>query len=100
MEKLIIHSDAAERKELIMQPLPPYIGQLNFCIKRNKSYLNKVSPKFELYLEKGMGQKVMILYGVKKIMAVNGYYFIQMDSKGAAERTSDECLGKLRAINN
>jgi len=47
-----------------------------------------------------MGQKVMILYGVKKLMAVNGYYFIQMDSKGAAERTSDECLGKLRAINN
>ena len=23
-----------------------------------------------------------------------------MDSKGAADRTSDECLGKLRALNN
>lgn len=37
------------KKELIMQPLPPQMGQLHFFIKRKKSILNQT--EFELQIE-------------------------------------------------
>lgn len=51
------------RKDAIMQPIPPAVGQLKFCIARNKSIINKLTPSYYLYLEKNNGGKILILYG-------------------------------------
>ena len=92
--------DLVKKRNLIMNPIPPQVGQLNFCIKREKSIMNRMNPKFHLYLENGLKeQHVRIVFAQKKMMAVNGYYSIQIDDK-STKRTSLCCLGKLRALNN
>eukprot|EP00356_Strombidium_inclinatum_P001049 CAMPEP_0170511086 /NCGR_PEP_ID=MMETSP0208-20121228/66109_1 /TAXON_ID=197538 /ORGANISM="Strombidium inclinatum, Strain S3" /LENGTH=152 /DNA_ID=CAMNT_0010794591 /DNA_START=2953 /DNA_END=3411 /DNA_ORIENTATION=+ len=60
-----------------------------------------MAPKFELYLEKGAGQRLLILFAEKKMLTVNGYYLIQLGSKNKSlNRNSNLCLGKLRAVDN
>jgi len=54
-----------KRKDAIMQPIPPSVGQLKFSITRNKSGMNKLSPSYYLNLEKNNGGKILILYGKK-----------------------------------
>jgi hypothetical protein len=58
MEKLIFSRDVSTRRALIMQPLPPQVSQLFFIIQRNATLMNKMNPTFELYLEKGGGEKI------------------------------------------
>lgn len=76
MEKLIFSTDVKTRRNLIMQPLPPQVSQLFFIIQRNTTLMNKMNPTFELYLEKGGGQKILILCASKKKFTVNNYYQI------------------------
>lgn len=54
-----------KRKDAIMQPIPPAVGQLKFSITRNKSGMNKITPSYYLNLEKNNGGKILILYGKK-----------------------------------
>ena len=54
-----------KRKDAIMQPIPPAVGQLKFSITRNKSGMNKLTPSYYLNLEKNNGGKILILYGKK-----------------------------------
>ena len=62
--------------------------------------MNRMNPKFHLYLENGLKeQQLMILFAQKKMMTLNGYYSIQIDGK-STKRSSLCCLGKLRALNN
>lgn len=58
MEKLIFSTNVKTRRSLIMQPLPPQVSQLFFIIQRQTALMNKMNPTFELYLEKGGGQKI------------------------------------------
>lgn len=91
-----------DRKAAIMQPIPPAVGQLKFCITRNKSGMNKLQPSFYLSLEKTKGGKVLILYG-KKLLKRTSYYMISLEKnkdRGASREGSDLCLGKLRAMDN
>lgn len=32
------------RKELMMEPIPPECGQMKFCIKRITNFMNKLTP--------------------------------------------------------
>jgi hypothetical protein len=34
------------RKELMMEPIPPECGQMKFCIRRVKSMMNKLAPSY------------------------------------------------------
>jgi len=89
--------DLLLKKDMIMNPLPPEIGQLNFCIVRDKSMVNRMTPAYCLYLENG-GNKTMVLHAKKKMLAMNGYYLITIEPKRNTKRTSNVCLGKLRAL--
>ena len=100
MEKLIFNRDVSTRRALIMQPLPPQVSQLFFIIQRNATLMNKMNPTFELYLEKGGGEKIQILCAQKKKFTINNYYMIQLENDKNISRNSNKCLGKLRAINN
>jgi len=62
--------------------------------------MNKMNPTFELYLEKGGGEKIQILCAQKKKFTINNYYMIQLENDKNISRNSVKCLGKLRAINN
>ena len=48
-----------------MQPIPPAVQQLKFCVQRNKKGMNKLTPSYYLYLEKKNGGKILILYAKK-----------------------------------
>ena len=56
-----------DRKSQIMNPIPPEVGQLKFCISRNKSFFNQMQPSFTLSLEKSRGGRVLVLYAKKLI---------------------------------
>ena len=87
------------KKELIMQPLPPQMGQLHFFIRRKKSLLNQT--EYQLLIESPDWKKSMIvLYAYKKVMAMKGYYQIQLTGEKAIQRDSNVCLGKLRQLTN
>jgi hypothetical protein len=51
--------------EYLMQPIPPEVGKLKFCIMRNKSLTNRLTPSFYLYLEKHETGKILVMYGKK-----------------------------------
>ena len=87
------------RKDVIMAPIPPAVGQLKFCITRNKSGMNKLTPSFYLSLEKSKGGKVLILYG-KKLIKRYSYYLISLEKNKTRELGDDLTLGKLRAMDN
>jgi len=40
------------RKEAVMASIPMGAGRLKFIVERNKSGLNKITPAFDLFLEK------------------------------------------------
>lgn len=84
-----------------MQPIPPAVGQLKFCIIRNKKIMNKLTPSFYLQLEKNNGGKILILYGKKMPLKKTSYYMIclEKNKQKSTERESDNCLGKLRSLN-
>ena len=92
----------SNRREAIMQPIPPAVGQLKFCIGRNKNMLNKLTPSFYLYLEKNNGGRILVLYGKKMPFKKQSYYMIclEKNKQKKIERESDNCLGKLRATTN
>jgi hypothetical protein len=90
------------RKDSIMQPVPPAVGQLKFCVVRNKGMMQKLTPSFYLYLEKNNGGKILVLYGKKMPFKKQSYYMICLEKNaksGMMERDSENCLGKLRANN-
>ena len=62
--------------------------------------MGKVTGSFDLYLEKGGGEKILVIRAIKKKFTINNYYLIQLDADKNISRDSDKCLGKLRAINN
>ena len=88
------------RRDAIMQPIPPAVGQLKFCITRNKALWKKMNPSFFLYLEKNSGGRILILYGERQMMKKTSYYLIclEKNKQKKNERHSDNCLGKLRAL--
>ena len=97
----LIGFDFVEKKVLIMNPLPPQVGQLYFVIKRQKSIIGHASVGFKMYIEKTPSVKYLVLVGEKKTFTINGYYQIKLDTeKSSISRTSDWCLGKLRAANS
>lgn len=82
-----------------MEPIPPEVGQLKFCITRTKSMISATT--FQLALEKSKGGRVMVLYG-KKLWKRTSYYLISLEKnsdRGATKDGQDVCLGKLRALN-
>ena len=85
-----------------MQPLPPSVGMLKFCISRNKGMMKKLTPSFYLYLEKNNGGRILVLYAKKMPFKKQSYYMISLEkNKQKSEaRDSDNCLGKLRALDN
>jgi len=82
-----------------MSPIPFAAGSLKFVITRNQSGLNKLSPIFTMSLEKPMGIKVPIIYGKKRLFNKSANYLLSID-KNCAERDNDNCIGKLRAIDD
>lgn len=88
-----------DRRRAIMEPIPPEVGQLKFCITRTKSMISATT--FQLALEKSKGGRVMVLYG-KKLWKRTSYYLISLEKnsdRGATKDGQDVALGKLRAIN-
>jgi hypothetical protein len=85
-----------------MEPIPPAVGQLKFCINRNKSVFNKLTPSYYMYLEKNNGGKILVLYGKKMLLKKQAYYMISLEKnkENKFDRESQNCLGKLRAITN
>lgn len=55
MEKLIFGTDQFAKKRLLMEPLPPEINQLFFVVVRDMSFKSKLTPIYDLFLEKGGG---------------------------------------------
>lgn len=90
------------RKDAIMQPIPPSVGQLKFCITRNKGAMNKLTPSYYLNLEKNNGGKILILYAKKMPFKKSSYYLISLEKnkqrQGENKKDNDTCLGKLRAM--
>lgn len=62
-----------------MQPVPPSVGQLKFCITRNKGAMNKLTPSYYLNLEKNNGGKILILYAKKMPFKKSSYYLISLE---------------------
>jgi hypothetical protein len=62
IEKVIFNNN---NSEYLMQPIPPEVGKLKFCIMRNKSLTNRLTPSFYLYLEKHETGKILVMYGKK-----------------------------------
>jgi hypothetical protein len=48
-----------------MEPIPPEVGQLKFCIKRKHSMMNKLTPSYYLFIEKKNGGSINVLFGKK-----------------------------------
>ena len=71
--------------------------------KTNKSGLNKLSPIFQLMIEKLDGGTLLVLYAKKMAFKQSSYYLISLDknSKNARQNRSavesNQCVGKLRA---
>ena len=63
------------KKNILMQPLPPQVGQLQFKIIKK----GKVSNTFELYLNEDVDQTRLILTATKKKMTVYSYFMISLD---------------------
>lgn len=55
-----------DRKDAIMNPIPMNAGRLKFRIERNKSGLNKLTPSYDLFIEKQPGTKLQVLFGKKR----------------------------------
>jgi hypothetical protein len=53
-------------KNLLMQPIPPEVGMLQFEIVRKKSGFTIMHPEFHLYLEKGSEERVSVLFAKKR----------------------------------
>jgi len=73
-------------------------GRIKFTIIRNKSGLNKITPSFDLYIEKSPGNKILVLHGKKRAFNKTTNFLISL-SKAANDRDSNMCVGKLRANN-
>jgi N-glycosylase/DNA lyase len=71
-------------------------GRIKFTIERNKSGLNKLTPSYNLFLEKSPGNKILVLYGKKRAFNKTTNFLISL-SKDANGRESNMCVGKLRA---
>lgn len=89
----------ANKKTLLMSPIPFAVGPLKFTITRNKTGLNQLQPIFTMSLEKPLGVKVPVIYGKKRLFNKLANYLLSID-KNCAERDSANCLGKLRAVDN
>jgi hypothetical protein len=87
----------ANKKTLLMSPIPFAVGPLKFTITRNKGGLNQLSPIFTMSLEKPLGIKVPVIYGKKRLFNKLANYLLSID-KNCGERDSANCLGKLRAV--
>ena len=62
--------------------------------------LNKLTPSYTLYLEKHNDQRYQILYAKKMFKGKKSYYLISLEKQYGSEpkRTSNNCIGKLRAL--
>ena len=54
-----------DQAKLIMAPLPPEIGMVQFTIERNKSGFNKINPKYILSLSDSDNTPLMMLESKK-----------------------------------
>lgn len=84
------------RKEAVMQPIPMQAGRIKFTIQRSKSGLNKITPSYNLYIEKPPGNKILVLHGKKRAFNKTTNFLISL-SKASNDRESNMCVGKLRA---
>jgi len=92
------------RKPSLTRPIPPTVGQIKFLVRRNKSGLNKLTPHFQLMIEKIDGGTLLVLYAKKMAFKQSSYYLISLDkSTGNLRQSSNvtefnQCVGKLRAV--
>ena len=63
-----------KRKELLMEPIPPEVGMLKFCIRRVVTIMNKLTPSYYLYIEKRDGGSINLLFGKKVAFKKLSYY--------------------------
>ena len=103
INQLIFDNDYNNRKDAIMQPIPPSVGQQKFSIVRNKRGMNKMTPSYYLYLEIPTGKKILVLYAKKMPFTKSSYYLISLQKNKERKNenikeTDNTCLGKLRAM--
>ena len=49
------------RKEVMMEPIPPEVGKLKFSIKRVSNFMTKLTPTYEMYIKLREGVKVNLI---------------------------------------
>ena len=81
--------------DLFMKPLPKEVGQLQCLIIRDRSGLNKLSPKY--YLELAYGKKAM-LKAEKVQMSATAHYRVTINASETkyVKNAQDSYLGRLR----
>ena len=80
-----------------MEPIPPEVGMLKFCIRRVVTIMNKLTPSYYLYIEKRDGGSINLLFGKKVAFKKLSYYQIKLHEDGSKTNAADNLLGKLRA---
>jgi len=61
-----------------MSPIPMSAGRIKFQIERNKSGLNKITPCYNLYIEKQPGTKILVLFAKKRAFNKTANYLISL----------------------
>ena len=93
-----------DRRPSIFNPIPPSAGQIKFLVRRYKSGLNKLSPIFQLMIEKIDGGTILVLYAKKIAFKQTSYYLISLEKNSKQNRGNmvfkdqNLCIGKLRQI--
>lgn len=67
------------KKDAVMQPIPPHAGIVKTLLVRDKTGLKKLSPEFYLKLEKSNGGNINFLYAKKVMFNKSAYYLISLD---------------------
>lgn len=66
------------RKGAVMEPIPPSIGFVKLQVIRNRQGINKLSPSYQLNIQKITGGSLLILYAKKILMKKSAYYLISL----------------------
>lgn len=84
------------QSELVMKPVPAFIGQLQFTIERNESGFNKLEPKYILKLSDG---NKLMMKAVKIFDSATKHYKITIESDHIKYHRHEEenYVGRLRS---
>lgn len=86
-------------RSLLMQPIPPEVGMLQFEIVRKQGVFTKLHPEFHLFLEKGGEERVSILFAKKRPFNKTANFLISQEC-AKTTRKGDDIIGKLRSNEN